>query len=187
MKFALEVGAGGDLGIHCLLRAPLCVLLRFTSLPPPCISLWSTEGAPLLEAPVTRGPAPVTSQPTLLCKAVQGALPRPHCPAHPGGTTVPITGTAHLCVYYDSFGQGEDTCLFLIDTKALCALAVPLTRPLAWSGRTGVSSWRAGGKTSVWPPFPHVLAQAVPLPGRCENSRGSLQWGGGTLPHLRPF
>lgn len=29
--------------------------------------------------------------------------------------------------------------LFLIDTKALCALAVPLTRPLAWSGRTGVS------------------------------------------------
>lgn len=47
MKFALEVGAGGDLGIHCLLRAPLCfLLLRFTSLPPPCISLWSTGGAP---------------------------------------------------------------------------------------------------------------------------------------------
>lgn len=83
MKFALEMGAGGDLGIHCLLCASLCVLLRFTSLPPPCISFWSTEGAPLLEAPVTRGPAPVTSQPTLPCKAVQGALPRPHCPAHP--------------------------------------------------------------------------------------------------------
>lgn len=75
---------------------------------------------------MTRGPASVHPSPHCHARPCRAPCPGRTAQCAPGGTTVPITGTAHLCVYYDSFGRrGEDTCLFLIDTKALCALAVP--------------------------------------------------------------